>query len=141
VIRILVAVGLVLGLAFVARAQSLDPASQEALDQTLRLLLDPAARSAEVSRSPQGVAADQQVRALAGSEALSQEVYALAGQVLSELVQNTGGDKPKMPREAGRCLTARVGERSSSRSERGLRPRNPILGGGSERGRCPLRVS
>jgi hypothetical protein len=105
VIRILVAVGLVLGLAFVARAQSLDPASQEALDQTLRLLLDPAARSAEVSRSPQGVAADQQVRALAGSEALSQEVYALAGQVLSELVQNTGGDTQKMLRALDRART------------------------------------
>jgi hypothetical protein len=98
-------VGLVLGLAFVARAQSLDPASQEALDQTLRLLLDPAARSAEVSRSPQGVAADQQVRALAGSEALSQEVYALAGQVLSELVQNTGGDTQKMLRALDRART------------------------------------
>jgi hypothetical protein len=105
VIRILVAVGLVLGLAFVARAQSLDPASQEALDQTLRLLLDPAARSAEVSRSPQGVAADQQVRALAGSEALSQEVYALAGQVLSELVQNTGGDTQKMLQALDRART------------------------------------
>ena len=104
-IRILVAVGLVLGLAFVARAQSLDPASQEALDQTLRLLLDPAARRAEVSRSPQGVAADQQVRALAGSEALSQEVYALAGQVLSELVQNTGGDTQKMLRALDRART------------------------------------
>ena len=104
-IRILVAVGLVLGLAFVARAQSLDPASQEALDQTLRLLLDPAARSAEVSRSPQGVAADQQVRALAGSEALSQEVYALAGQVLSELVQNTGGDTQTMLRALDRART------------------------------------
>jgi len=105
VIRILVAVGLVLGLAFVARAQSLHPASQEALDQTLRLLLDPAARSAEVSRSPQGVAADQQVRALAGSEALSQEVYALAGQVLSELVQNTGGDTQKMLQALDRART------------------------------------
>jgi len=105
VIRILVAAGLLIGLAAVAPAQSLDPASQEALDQALRILLDPAARSAEVSRTPQGAAADQQVRALAGSEALSQEVYALAGQMLSELVQSTRGDTQKMLQALDRART------------------------------------
>ena len=104
-IRILVAAGLLIGLAAVAPAQSLDPASQEALDQALRILLDPAARSAEVSRTPQGAAADQQVRALAGSEALSQEVYALAGQMLSELVQSTRGDTQKMLQALDRART------------------------------------
>ena len=104
-IRILVAAGLLIGLAAVAPAQSLDPASQEALDQALRILLDPAARSAEVSRTPQGAAADQQVRALAGSEALSQEVYALAGQMLSELVQSTRGDTQKMLEALDRART------------------------------------
>ena len=96
-IRLLAAAALLVGLAAVpAQSQSLDPTSQEALDKTLRMLLDPAARSGEVSRSTQGAAVDQQVRALAGSEALTQEVYALAGQVLSELVQSTGGDTQKM---------------------------------------------
>ncbi len=96
-IRLLAAAALLVGLAAVStQAQSLDPASQDALDKTLRILLDPAARSGEVSRSAQGTAVDQQVRALAGSEALTQEVYALAGQVLSELVQSTGGDTQKM---------------------------------------------
>jgi len=97
VIRLLAAATLLVGLAAVpAQSQSLDPTSQDALDKTLRMLLDPAARSGEVSRSTQGAAVDQQVRALAGSEALTQEVYALAGQVLSELVQSTGGDTQKM---------------------------------------------
>jgi hypothetical protein len=97
VIRLLAAAALLVGLAAVpAQSQSLDPTSQDALDKTLRMLLDPAARSGEVSRSTQGAAVDQQVRALAGSEALTQEVYALAGQVLSELVQSTGGDTQKM---------------------------------------------
>ena len=96
-IRLLAAATLLVGLAAVpAQSQSLDPTSQDALDKTLRMLLDPAARSGEVSRSTQGAAVDQQVRALAGSEALTQEVYALAGQVLSELVQSTGGDTQKM---------------------------------------------
>ena len=39
---------------------------------------------------------DQQVRALTGSDALTQEFYALAGQVLTELVQSSGGDAQKM---------------------------------------------
>jgi len=88
-----------------AQAQSLDPASQDALDKTLRILVDPAARSGEVSRGSQGAAVDQQVRALAGSEALTQEIYALAGQVLSELVQNTGGDTQKMLEALDRAKT------------------------------------
>jgi hypothetical protein len=110
VIRLLAAAALLVGLAAVpARAQSLDPASQDALDQTLRMLLDPGARSGEVSRSTQGAAVDQQVRALAGSEALTQEVYALAGQVLSELVQSTGGDTQKMLQALDRAKTDPAG--------------------------------
>ena len=105
-IRLLVAAVLLVGVvAAPAGAQSLDPASQDALDKTLRILLDPAARSDEVSRSSQGAAVDQQVRALAGSEALTQEVYALAGQVLSELVQTTGGDAQKMLQALDRAKT------------------------------------
>jgi len=110
VIRLLVAAVLLVGVAAApAQAQSLDPASQDALDKTLRILLDPAARSDEVSRSSQGAAVDQQVRALAGSEALTQEVYALAGQVLSELVQSTGGDAQKMLQALDRAKTDPAG--------------------------------
>jgi len=79
-----------------ADAQSLDRSSQDALNQTLQILLDPNARSAELAKNPQGLSVDQQVRALAGSDALTQECYAVAGQVLSELTQNSGGDPQKM---------------------------------------------
>ena len=79
-----------------ATAQILDPASQEALDQTLRILLDPQARGSEVAKSPQGAAADQQVRALTGSDALTQELYQVAGDVFKDLAQGTGGDPQKM---------------------------------------------
>ena len=109
-IRVLVAAVLLVGVAAApAQAQSLDPASQDALDKTLRILLDPAARSDEVSRSSQGAAVDQQVRALGGSEALTQEVYALAGQVLGELVQSTGGDTQKMLQALDRAKTDPAG--------------------------------
>jgi hypothetical protein len=72
-----------------AAAQALDPASQDALDKTLRILLDPNARIGELAKSSQGTAVDEQVRALAGSDALTQELYAVAGLVLTELAQNT----------------------------------------------------
>jgi hypothetical protein len=93
--------GLVVALAFLASAgpagaQPLDPTSQGALNQTLKILLDPQARAAELAKDSQGATVDQQVRALTGSDALTQEFYAVAGQVLSELAQNTGGNAQKM---------------------------------------------
>jgi len=77
-------------------SQPLDASSQDALSQTLQILLDPNARAAELAKNPQGATVDQQVRALTGSDALTQEFYAAAGQVLSELTQNSGGDAQKM---------------------------------------------
>jgi hypothetical protein len=93
--------GLVVALAFLVSAgptgaQPLDPTSQDALNQTLQILLDPDARAAELARNPQGATVDQQVRALTGSDALTQEFYAVAAQVLGELAQNSGGDAQKM---------------------------------------------
>jgi len=77
-------------------AQPLDPRSQDALGQTLQIMLDPNARAAELAKNPQGATVDQQVRALTGSDALTQEFYAVAGQVLTELTQNSGGDAQRM---------------------------------------------
>ena len=39
---------------------------------------------------------DQQVRALTGSPQLTQEVYGLAGEILAELMQSSGGDMNKL---------------------------------------------
>jgi hypothetical protein len=92
-----------------AAAQPLDPASQSALDKTLQILLDPQARSGELSKSSQGTAVDQQVRALTGSDALTQEVYQIAGEVLKELAQSTGGDPQKMLLAVDRARTDPAG--------------------------------
>ena len=83
--------GALLALAAVgpAAAQVLDPSSQDALNKTLQILLDPNARAGELAKHSQGTAVDQQVSALAGSDALTKEFYAVAGQVLTELVQST----------------------------------------------------
>ncbi len=106
--------GLVVALAFLASAgptagQPLDPTSQDALNQTLQILLDPNARAAELAKNPQGATVDQQVRALTGSEALTQEFYAVAAQVLSELAQNTGGDAQKMLKAVERAKSDPAG--------------------------------
>ena len=82
-------------------AQSLDAASAQALAATLRMLQDPAARSAAIAGSPQASAADSQLQALAGS-ANMQELYALAAEIFSELASNSGGDVGKMSQALSR---------------------------------------
>jgi hypothetical protein len=77
-------------------AQPLDPAAGEALSTTLKMLLDPTLRSATIAGNPQAGAADQQIRSLTGSDALTQELFALAADVFQELTQASGGDATKM---------------------------------------------
>ena len=79
-----------------AVAQSLDPASAEALAATLRMLQDPARRGPAIAASQQAAAVDQQIQAIAGSPAMSQEIYALAAQVMDELTRAAGGDVNRM---------------------------------------------
>ena len=78
------------------RAQALDPAATKALTTTLRMLLDPAQRAGALAGNPQGRAADQQLRDLTRSDALTQEVYALAADVFRDLALASGGDTTKM---------------------------------------------
>ena len=92
-----------------AAAQKLDPAAEDALDKALQILLDPQARSGELAKNSQGAAVDQQVRALAGSDALAQELYAVAGDVLRELAQVSGGDPQKMLQAVDRARTDPAG--------------------------------
>jgi len=88
-----------------AGAQSLDPAASEALATTLRVLLDPALRGAAIAGNPSASAADQQVRSLAGSDALAQEVFALAADVFRDLAQAAGGDATAMAQALDRGRT------------------------------------
>ena len=90
------ALGLLLAQPLPLAAQQLDPAATEALATTLKTLMNPSQRSAAVAGSPQATAIDQQVRSLTGSEALTEEFYALALDVFSDLTQAAGGDITKM---------------------------------------------
>ena len=77
-------------------AQTLDPASADALAQTLRMLLDPGARAGASAGSPGGAEQDRALQRLAASPELTQEVYALAGEVFADLTRGTGGDVTRM---------------------------------------------
>jgi hypothetical protein len=103
-----------------AAAQPLDPASQSALDKTLQILLDPQARSGELSKSSQGAAVHQQ-RALPGPDALTQAIYQIAGRCEKELAQSAG-DPPKMPSPwTGRAPIQRVRGHATRRRLQRLR--------------------
>ena len=84
-----------------ACAQALDAASAQALAAALRMLQDPAARSAAIAGTPQASAAYSQIQALAGS-ANMQEFYALAAAIFNELATNSGGDVGKMSQALSR---------------------------------------
>lgn len=101
--RILTLSALVLGLAFSspAAAQRLDEASTEALVATMRTLQDPVLRAAAIAGNPIAGAADQQLRSLAPSEALRQELYEFAAEACDELVRGAGGDA----QQAAQALT------------------------------------
>jgi hypothetical protein len=98
VTRVVTMLSLVFALAQAAPlgAQPLDPTATEALATTLKTLLDPTQRSAAIAGNPQAAPIDQHIRSLTGSEALTQEFYALALDVFSELTQAAGGDITKM---------------------------------------------
>ena len=107
--RVVTAVIMVLALSPAATlAQSLDAASTQTLAATLRMLQDPAARSAAIAGNPQASAADSQLQALAGS-ANMQELYALAAEIFSELASNSGGDAGKMSQALARGTNDPVG--------------------------------
>lgn len=99
-----VALAVLLTTPSLARAQALDPASEQALRETLRLLLDPSLRNPELAKNPQAAEIDKQIRSLAGSDKLTQEFYELAAQIFTELTRNSGGDPARMSEalEAGK---------------------------------------
>lgn len=103
--KALLLLALILGAAAPLHAQTLDPASQEALAATLGLLRDPALRGTAIAGNRQAAGFDQQIQGLAGSPELAQQLYELAADVFADLARNSGGDVGTMSRtleDAGR---------------------------------------
>jgi hypothetical protein len=77
-------------------AQTLDSASSEALAAALRMLTDPGQRAGAIAGNSDARAMDQKIRALTGSDQLTEELYGLAAQIFEELGRSQGGDVGKM---------------------------------------------
>lgn len=86
----------VLGSSFTWAKDGLDSASQEALQQTLQVLMSPGERGKVISGSPDAKQADQQVRDLMGSPENAQRLYELAGKIMETLALQAEGDPEKM---------------------------------------------
>jgi hypothetical protein len=86
-----------------AGAQTLDPASQEALGAVLRMLQDPALRAGAIAGNPEAAAADRRMQGLAGANPdVMQEFYDLAGQVFEDLARGSAGDADAMTQALAR---------------------------------------
>jgi hypothetical protein len=79
------------------RAEELDKASKEALQQTQQLLKNPEQRRQAVKGDAKAQKADQYVNSLTGgNEAVSDEMYQFAAEIMGTLTKDTGGDPQKM---------------------------------------------
>jgi hypothetical protein len=90
-------------------AQTLDPSSADSLAATLKVLTAPAGRGLSIGGDPAAAEIDRQVQELAGSPQLAQEVYALAAQVLADLMKSTGGDTGQLTDTLERARTDPAG--------------------------------
>jgi hypothetical protein len=75
----------------------------------MKILVDPAQRAGAVAGTPQAGPIDQDIRALTRSDALTQELYALAADVFRELAESSGGDLSKMSQTLERARTDPAG--------------------------------
>src|SRR5262249_21029783 len=73
-------------------AQTPDTSAADSLGAALKILTSPGGQGLSIGGGSATGDIDTQVQALAGSPQLTQEIYALAGQVLAELMKSTGGD-------------------------------------------------
>jgi hypothetical protein len=83
-------------IAAIARAETLDPQTAKALEETQKILNDPTARKSAAGKDPQALEVEKQIEALGGSPQNAAEIYRIASQVLGNLVTQTGGDPDKM---------------------------------------------
>lgn len=71
--------------------------NENAKAQTQQLLTDPAARNKAIGKDPKAQQADQFIKNLTGNDpGLTEEVYALAADVFSNVVKDCHGDVTKM---------------------------------------------
>ncbi len=73
----------------------LDGASKQALDETQKMMTNPALRQKELDADPRAKAVDAQARAVVGEENAG-AVYELASELMGTLAEEAGGDPAKL---------------------------------------------
>ncbi|TAJ87077.1 hypothetical protein EPO44_15825 [bacterium] len=76
-----------------------------ALAEAIRVIQDPALRQGAIVKDPKAVEADRQVRALAGSDKVTQDFYEFAIDIFVDLMQSAGGDMKKINETLDRAKT------------------------------------
>jgi outer membrane lipoprotein-sorting protein len=79
-----------------APAETADPVTASALQETQSQLKDPKARQTLMDQVPDGASVDGQVKALAGSPENTDAIYALAASVLGKVAEDAKNDPQKM---------------------------------------------
>lgn len=86
-------------------AFALDPASQQALQQTQELLKTPDKRNNALKETPEATAAGNQVTSVAKDPQDQQKIYELSSKVMERLVRESQGDPEKMTQLLERAKT------------------------------------
>lgn len=83
--------------AFAEDPAKIDSASQEALEKTQQLLNDKDLRREAIGKNPKAIKADGFLNDLTGGDSkLNDEIYFLASEVFTIIVNDAGGDVQKM---------------------------------------------
>jgi len=80
---------------FIAIAEDLDMASEEALQNTKKMLGDVSERQKIINIDPSSAKADQELKKTVGAQNV-EKVYGLSGGIFERLVRETGGDQVKL---------------------------------------------
>ena len=79
-----------------ARADELDPLTQQSVEKTQALLTNPEARGAAVQSDPKARDADATARKVTISDANTEAMYQLASELFGSLARESGGDPQRM---------------------------------------------
>ena len=85
------------------KAESLDSPSLEALTKTVELLRDKDKRSKAADENTATRFVDRQAKSISGTEENYEEMYAIAAEIFTQLVKESGGDVNKMKEKMNRA--------------------------------------
>lgn len=77
-------------------SQTSDPDVMKALTQVQTMLTTPSLRNNEINKSNDGREAARKLESLGGSVEVNEQIYALAAEIFTKLIHDTGGNVDKL---------------------------------------------